>query len=85
MMRARGELPHPDESVARSEKEMKEMSRKERLATEARTWSKQELRWEKERRRKLNRKKKISKRKKGEEAEERDEGGAEESGEAERK
>lgn len=66
LMRARGELPNPDGSYT-TPREMKppaEMSRKERLAAEARTWSKQELRWEKERRRKLNRKKKVNKRKK---------------------
>lgn len=39
------------------------VSRKERLAAEARTWSKQELRWEKERRRKANRAKKVKRRK----------------------
>ncbi|KAL7421965.1 hypothetical protein Q5752_003737 [Cryptotrichosporon argae] len=42
--------------------EVEAASRKERLANEARKWSKQELRWEKERRRKSNRAKKIKKR-----------------------
>jgi len=46
------------------------LSRKERLAAEARMWSKQELRWEKERRRKANRAKKVKRRKNAEEAEE---------------
>lgn len=62
LMRARGELvgiePAPTEAPDPST-----MNRKERLAAEARSWSKQELRWEKERRRKLNRKKKVNKRK----------------------
>lgn len=66
LMRARGELPNPDGT----QKPKAEMNRKEKLAAEARTWSKQELRWEKERRRKLNRKKKVNKRKKAEEGEE---------------
>lgn len=75
LMRARGELPNADGSYTVPEtKPAAEMSRKERLAAEARTWSKQELRWEKERRRKLNRKKKVNKRQKkdskGEEGEE---------------
>ncbi|BEJ15553.1 hypothetical protein CspHIS471_0501580 [Cutaneotrichosporon sp. HIS471] len=65
LMRARGELPNPDGSFSVPEaKPTEDMSRKERLAAEARTWSKQELRWEKERRRKLNRKKKVNKRNK---------------------
>lgn len=61
-MRARGEL----EGIEPSQPEAADpstMNRKERLAAEARTWSKQELRWEKERRRKQNRKKKVNKRK----------------------
>ncbi|CAK9781889.1 hypothetical protein CC85DRAFT_329854 [Cutaneotrichosporon oleaginosum] len=64
LMRARGELPNADGSYSTPKAEAEGLSRKERLAAEARTWSKQELRWEKERRRKLNRKKKVNKRKK---------------------
>lgn len=52
-MRARGEFGPVEEAV-----DMTQMNRKDRLAAEARTFSKQELRWEKERRRKLNKKKK---------------------------
>lgn len=61
LMRARGELEgiEPSQPV----EDPANMSRKERLAAEARTWSKQELRWEKERRRKQNRRKKVNKRK----------------------
>ncbi|GMK55979.1 hypothetical protein CspeluHIS016_0210350 [Cutaneotrichosporon spelunceum] len=65
LMRARAKLPNADGSYTLPEAKPTEgLSKKERLAAEARTWSKQELRWEKERRRKLNRKKKVNKRKK---------------------
>lgn len=62
LMRARGELEGIEPSQPQSA-DPATMNRKERLAAEARTWSKQELRWEKERRRKQNRKKKVNKRK----------------------
>lgn len=79
LMRARGELEgiepsQPSQPVA----DPSTLSRKERLAAEARTWSKQELRWEKERRRKQNRKKKVNKRKNKEGKEEGDGGEGEE-------
>lgn len=61
LMRARGELEGIEPS--QPEQDPATLSRKERLAAEARSWSKQELRWEKERRRKQNRRKKVSKRK----------------------
>lgn len=60
-MRVRGELEGAEVFAPSSE-----MSRKERLAAEARSFSKQELRWEKERRRKQNRKKKVKKRERSE-------------------
>lgn len=71
-MRARGELEGIEPSQPQPAVDPATMSRKEKLAAEARTWSKQELRWEKERRRKQNRKKKVNKRKNKEGKEEGD-------------
>lgn len=89
-MRVRGELEGVDSVLAGPGDEVKnvaavdgevvaeetpvKVTRKEKLAVEARTWSKAELRWEKERRRKANRVKKVKRRAKGEgEGEEADE------------
>lgn len=79
-MKARGELAGVDTALTAPgphgpPQAPEKQSRKEKLAAEARSWSKQELRWEKERRRKLNRSKKVKKRKKGEDG---DEAGSEE-------
>jgi hypothetical protein len=73
LMRARGELDvapgdekpaaDKDKGKATTEEAKPPQNRKERLAAEARLWSKQELRWEKERRRKANRAKKVKRRK----------------------
>lgn len=93
LMRVRGELPGQQEAAAEEEAtegvadgvaegeapmEEKELSRKEKLAAEARQWSKNELRWEKERRRKANRAKKVKRKKNREEDQATEEAEAEE-------